>query len=209
MILTFKRYLPVTVPPFENKELTQFRINIMAGIKDHTFRLGDRWQPGHFIHFWEENPRTPQNTPAPFNIRPQLATHWGDQNGHAYPLCAATEIWKMSFDTEIPLEEQDQFLAIGNHETSHTADELLISKVAYRDGLSVKQFKYWFFHLIKNLTIEGMRLQGKWVNRKPLLEQPEWPCTISAWGQIIHWTDNVYFNDTAKIYQKEAQKVTA
>ncbi len=207
MILPFKTYLPVEVPPFANKERTYFRTKIQSGEKQHTLRMGDRWRPGLTIQFWLENPRYPQRDPKPFSLDHHLVSYWGQHRDQPAPLVSAIENWSMVFRTDVPLEEQHDFLYFCDQHWKHpkSAGADISNQVATRDGLTPKQFKYWFYKSIRDLEIEAMKLQGKWVKRKPLKDQPQWPHVISGKGQLIHWTNKLYFDDMAIKYTQKAK----
>ncbi len=202
MLLTCKRILKTGFTEATQIK-TEFPLKIRNQQKIHTFRFGDRWKPGHKIHFWDESPRNKKHfdpPPRQFTIPIESAHQWSDEDkkGKIYPLCYATETWDMIFHTTQPLMEQISFLSIGGYPITPIWH---LTAVANNDGLTLSQFRAYFFHAIMENAIEGMKLEGKWVNRKKWHDQPELPNTITGTGQIIHWTDKIYYKDQAQILQ--------
>ncbi len=169
--------------------------------------MGDRWRPGMTIQFWEGNPRYPKFKPEPFTIPQEMASHWDKHKGEPSPLCSAIENWIMVFETIIPLQEQHEFLHFCDEKWKQpkSVPICMLSAIAHNDGLTLKQFKAWFYKSLMDLEIESMKLQGKWRRGKSFHEQPQRPSVISGKGQLIHWTDNIYFNDLATTYQAKTQ----
>lgn len=176
MILSFKRETPFNKP-------TDFKLKIQAGIKKHTFRLGDRWKAGNIIDFWEGNPRNVTKSPAPFFLKDyNLADQWKtvEKDGQQInkPLAFAIERFWMKFedfdDTKVVKDKIQLQLKIG--EMWIDTPELL-QLVASTDGFDdYHDFIGWF-----NATRKK--------SKKQVLV-----------GQVIHWTSSsIYDWDTAEI----------
>jgi len=208
MLLTFKRHYPITLPPYKPMRATNFRLKIEQGIKIHSFRLGRRWKPGNYIHFWEESPRNNGMNPCEFSIIKKYAAHWGkDKKGRSVPLCAGVEWWEMKFNLKEPFESDD-FLNIKIGDTSiRTKGELM--NIAMADGLSHTMFKYWFYQEAIELQKMKMKLEGSWKARTQIRDQPEWPTQLHMIGDLIHWTTKFYVPSQTWFWneeKKEAQK---
>ncbi len=182
MILSFKRQMPWG-------ESTNFKQKIKAGVKIHTFRLGDRWKPGMIIHFWEENPRVKTKNTAAFRLgNYERAEVWkqceykeeGKERIVDEPLCFAVEPFELTIK-ELP-DDGDR---VNRKEVELKIGDLFIDTpemlqlVAFNDGFnSFEEFISWFSIYFKKKGITT----GK--------------------GQVIHWTDQVYDTDTADCLPK-------
>jgi len=176
MILSFKRETPWGEP-------TDFKLKIQAGIKKHTFRLGDRWKAGNVIDFWEENPRNVTMNPAPFFLKDyNLADQWKtvEKDGETInkPLAFAIERFWMKFEDAPNLEGiKDNFLfqlKIGDLWIDRME---MLNMVAMADGLDTYQNLTGWFNVIRKKR------------KKQVLT-----------GQVIHWTGaSVYDWDTAEV----------
>jgi len=192
MILSFKKLTP-------DREPTNFPMKIRIGEKIHTFRLGDRWSPGIPIHFWDGSPRNQRDNPSPFEIHRCMAKELVEHNGQLLPACYAVEPFRMKFHAYRDLRDQLEFLWIGKwHVPGY-----LMPQVASQDGLTLRQFKSWFFKTALDLQVEKMKLEGNWIARMPALKQPKMPNWIHLSGQIIHWTDKIYRCESAITIETE------
>lgn len=207
MLLSFKRQL-ATKRPVRGKVqktaliYTNFPAKIRNQEKIHTFRFGDRWRPGLKIHFWDESPRNIYADPPAraFTIPIDAAAHWSeeDEQGRIFPLCAAVETWDMVFRTDQLLQEQINFLSIGGKPIVKSWE---VASIAKNDGLALAEFRAYFYNVLLEVAIEGLKLQGSYIDRAPITDQPL-PKLITGTGQIIHWTDKVYNEVGAKCIHK-------
>lgn len=194
MILSFSPYI--------EGDQTQFETKIKISQKIHTFRLGHRWYPGCMIHFWMGNPRAAKTTPKPreFEIHKSAAEYWSfEQRKGAQdrwtPLVYATEDWSMRIRLDQPIQEQYEFLKIGNVDIPPQ----LLPQVAFNDGLSLGTFRNYFYSIAREKCKEEMRQNGTWVKGMKLDQQPERPAFQDLEGQIIHWIKKtIYDVGTAK-----------
>ena len=191
MLLPFKRTL-------STGEGSDFVAKIRNQEKIHTFRLGSRWRPGLDIHFWDESPRNVHANPAAreFSIPNTSAEHWEKNHKDQWlPKCVCVENFDMTFYTDQLLQEQINFLSIGGRPVTNVWN---ITEIAKNDGLTLKQFRHWFYTAALDVTKEGMKLQGMWKKGVKIMDQPQLPQLIQVSGQIIHWTDKVYYPEMAQ-----------
>jgi len=173
MILSFTRKL-------DWGELTEFERKIASGEKTHTFRFDMRWKPGRTIHFWMGSPRAKKYLPAPYPIQIPggRAIYWNDDKP-PLPICSATEEFTIDFsgvnyeDKDDLWEARMDFLWIGGNQV---IDQNRLRYIANRDGLTVDQFRRFFF----------LRLKKEGIQKKT--------------GKIIHWMDEYYEEETVERY---------
>jgi hypothetical protein len=165
---------------------TMFETQIDLGIKKHTFRIGNRWQPGDIIHFWMGSPRNPGKS-HPF--QPGGAFLWVPYNGREMPIVVATEEFKMHFVTDTinskssrkpEYQEVQFFLDIGQKTKvcatfvaskngygilRQETDGQLLKKIARNDGFKDEPIDFirWFYSLAQKKELTEIK------------------------GQIIHW----------------------
>lgn len=207
---------------------TNFKEKIQAGVKIHTFRMGDRWQPGMLIHFWEENPRNTSVNPAPFQLpRFDLAELWyggkidmvtfEKADEEPCPKCFAVEQWEMKIELVQDEEVKRQIAAAKTSFQSMNEDQR-----GTPEGQSLK-------HQIESLELRyesekevTLKIGDVYFDTPELLELVaindgfesaeqfiEWfwlyfqgKGITEAKGQVIHWTDQVYDAETAQAETK-------
>ena len=197
MLLSFKRNYPWGGE-------TNFVQKIIQGEKIHTFRIGDRWRPGMFIDFWDESPRNKWADPKPewFGVgEPAGAKKWSfhPEKGMMLPMAVSIETWEMRFSRlhefwwftlviggvfkweaivyqNVPTGGPEEFMDIAFDKTNYESISDPCEKletIAKNDGLELLQFVKWFDHSSREKMLDVIK------------------------GQIIHWTDKAYCQETA------------
>ena len=176
MILSFMQKLPWGAP-------SHFEEMIKREMKIHTIRMGNRWKPGHKIHFYSGNPR---NGGTRIKVPHKAASYWhyhesltdrhieemkmscqGLDQRVAVPAVAATEDIVLRLNRSSTLEVEIAGTPI-------TGRDMLA--LASCDGLELEDFKRYFAWRLNS----GDEVRG----------------------QIIHWKEgSLHVPDKAQVYQ--------
>lgn len=209
MILSFMQTFPWGDPTlFMAKIEGQWGI---PGIKGHTFRRGDHWNPGDKIHFWLGSPRNPSKNPMPFNLAdPMSAVYWYHMHTkkivHRDAMPRYMNRWPEKHENYVPIVWATEEFRI-------VISALPDYKHRFRLEIGRKTLVSMIIDVTKDYFHSDFNEMFKWVTYRDGFDHP---FDFMRWfwlyresgkeiseihGRVIHWNDTLLYDaGTASIF---------